>query len=79
MRSTTQPTRLLGAPVLRRLQPLPSESYGHEGPSSTDQATARSLAKLFVVPKPPRAERPWSRLQIEVRREFQEAQRWGRR
>src|SRR4051812_30939970 len=35
MPTTTGPTRLLGAPVLRRLQPQPSESYGREAPSLT--------------------------------------------
>lgn len=52
-------------------------SSAHQQPDG--RAAADAIRKWFTEPKRQRRERPWSRLELEVRREFRDAQRWARR
>jgi hypothetical protein len=79
MPTTTARILLPGAAVHRRLRPLPSERSGQAAQTSSEASTVRAIRSLFESPRVARAERPWSRLQLEVRAEFVEAQRWARR
>ncbi len=81
MRSTTQSIQRPGESVHRRQPPQLSGRPGHAAHPSLEAAIVRSLREVFdrSNPRPERAERPWSRMQLEVRREFVEAQAWARR